>query len=144
MTSNSPADIVTAFLDDLARGDVRTGLNRIADDIEYVNVSLPAVRGKKRFAKVMGLLDRDSCGFDYQMVNIAADDDVVLTERIDELKLGPVTLQFWVCGRFEVRDGVIAVWRDYFDYVDFTKAIVRGVAATVIPSLRKPLHAVSR
>ena len=52
---------------------------------------------------------------------------------------GPVRLQFWVCGVFEVRDGRITLWRDYFDMFDFTKALVRGVAGAVIPALRPSL-----
>jgi limonene-1,2-epoxide hydrolase len=40
---------------------------------------------------------------------------------------------------FEVRDGQIALWRDYFDFFDFTKAIVRGIVGTVIPSVRATL-----
>jgi limonene-1,2-epoxide hydrolase len=41
-----------------------------------------------------------------------------------------------VCGVFEVHAGRITLWRDYFDTLDFVKATVRGIAATVFPSLR--------
>lgn len=105
----------------------------VADDIEYVNVSLPTIRGRTSVAKVVELLDGTRLAFDYRMINIAADGGVVLTERVDELRVGPLTLRFWVCGRFEVRDGVIEVWRDYFDFFDCTKAFVRGVIGIVIP-----------
>jgi limonene-1,2-epoxide hydrolase len=37
---------------------------------------------------------------------------------------------------FEVHDGRITLWRDYFDFFDMTKALLRGVAAVAIPSLR--------
>ena len=43
------------------------------------------------------------------------------------------------CGVFEVRDGRITLWRDYFDGIDFLKGIVRGLAAIAIPSLRRTL-----
>jgi limonene-1,2-epoxide hydrolase len=45
-------------------------------------------------------------------------------------------MQFWVCGVFEVENGRITLWRDYFDYLNFTKAIVRGVLGIAIPALR--------
>ena len=71
---------------------------------------------------------------------IATDGNAVLTERTDALIFGPVRLQFWVCGTFEVRGGRITVWRDYFDAFDFfVKAPLRAVAATVFPSLRPTL-----
>ena len=60
---------------------------------------------------------------------IAADGAAVLTERTDALIFGPLRLQFWVCGVFEVHDGRITLWRDYFDFFDMFKATLRGLAA---------------
>ena len=67
---------------------------------------------------------------------IAADGAAVLTERTDALIFGPLRLQFWVCGVFEVHDGQITLWRDYFDFFDMFKATLRGLAGLVLPSLR--------
>ena len=78
-------------------------------------------------------------GFEVKIHRIAADGAAVLTERTDALIVGPLRLQFWVCGVFEVHDGRITLWRDYFDFFDFFKATVRGVVATVFPSLRPTL-----
>jgi len=67
---------------------------------------------------------------------IAADGAAVLTERTDALIIGPLRLQFWVCGVFEVHNGRITLWRDYFDFFDMFKATVRGLAGLVLPSLK--------
>ncbi|MGW0038789.1 limonene-1,2-epoxide hydrolase family protein [Gordonia sp. NPDC003376] len=142
MTSRTPIEIVTGFLDSLARGDADTAMVDVADNIDYTNVSLPTVRGKRKVAKIFGGLGRPGgVTFNYSMVNAAEGGTVVLTERIDEISWGRLHLQFWVCGRFEVRNAQIVVWRDYFDYVDMTRALVRGVAALVVPSLVRPLPA---
>lgn len=143
MTSQTPIEIVTTLLDEFARGDVPAALETIDDDIAYTNVSLPTIRGKRKVAGVLGGVARkESVGFNYRMINVSADDTgVVLTERVDELRFGRLHLQFWVCGRFEVREGRITVWRDYFDYFDMTKALVRGVAALAVPSVQRPLPA---
>ena len=48
--------------------------------------------------------------------------DVVLVERIDELhsQTGePMVEAMPVMGAFEVRDGLISAWRDYFDPTPF-------------------------
>jgi len=37
---------------------------------------------------------------------------------------------------FEVHDGRITLWRDYFDFFDMLKATARGLAALVLPSLK--------
>ena len=61
---------------------------------------------------------------------------MVLTERTDVLLVGRVRIQFWVWGRFEVRDGKVALWRDSFDYLDLLRANVRGVIGALVPSVR--------
>ena len=52
---------------------------------------------------------------------------------------GRFRMQFWVCGVFEVHDGRITLWRDYFDYLDMLRAAIRGLAAMVVPALRRSL-----
>jgi limonene-1,2-epoxide hydrolase len=44
-----------------------------------------------------------------------------------------------VCGVFEVHNGRITLWRDYFDMWNFTKALVRGVIGMAVPALRPTL-----
>jgi limonene-1,2-epoxide hydrolase len=79
-------------------------------------------------------------GFEVKIHRIAVEGNAVLTERTDVLVLGPVRLRFWVCGVFEVHAGRITLWRDYFDMWDITKATLRGLAATLFPSLRPALQ----
>lgn len=141
MTSRKPEDLVIGFFAQLAQGRVEAALSDVDENIVYTNVGLPTVRGMKRFGALMRRLNGGGfVGFDAQLLAIAADDDgVVLTERIDLLRLGPLRLRFWVCGRNEVRDGRIVLWRDYFDFFDFTKAVVRGLIALPVPGIVKPL-----
>ncbi|MGO3327561.1 limonene-1,2-epoxide hydrolase family protein [Gordonia sp. (in: high G+C Gram-positive bacteria)] len=145
MTSQNPVDLVRHFLTGLAAGDVESALADVDDGIVYTNVSLPTVRGKARFAPVMRALDRPGFGFDVQILAISADaDGVVLTERLDELKAGPLRIRFWVCGRFEVREGRITVWRDYFDFLDVTRGFFRALVGVVVPSVNRKFDGVGR
>ena len=52
---------------------------------------------------------------EFRVDNIVADGDVVLTERVDYFVMPDKTIELPVMGAFEVRDGKIAHWRDYFD-----------------------------
>ena len=70
---------------------------------------------------------------------IAVNGASVLTERTDVLVIGPVRMQFWVCGVFEVHNGRITLWRDYFDMLDMLKGTVRGLVGAVVPALRPTL-----
>jgi len=107
----------------------------LADDLVYQNVGLPTIHGRERTMKLFRQMNGRG-RFEVKIHRIAADGSAVLTERTDALIFGPLRLQFWVCGVFEVHDGRITLWRDYFDFYDIFKSTVRGLAGLIVPSLR--------
>lgn len=133
---STPAQVARRFLERLADNDLEAALELVDDAIVYTNVSLPSVRGKRRVRQVLSGLDRPGTGFEVYFHSIAAEGGTVLTERTDVITLGRVRFQFWVWGRFDVVDGRITVWRDYFDWADMARATVRGIAGAVLPSLQ--------
>jgi limonene-1,2-epoxide hydrolase len=129
-----PVEVVEAFLAALERLDVDAALELVSPDIVYQNVPLPPARGIGEFAKQMRFLERYCTGFEATLHHIADDDGTVLTERTDVLERGAFRAGFWVCGTFEVADGRISVWRDYFDWATVTWAVVTGaVRAALAP-----------
>ncbi|MDT5109577.1 MAG: limonene,2-epoxide hydrolase [Mycobacterium sp.] len=129
------ARIVEDFLKALEHQNFETFDALLADDVVYQNVGLPTVRGRERVVKMMrGMEGR--MGFEVKFHRNVAEGSTVLNERTDAMIIGPVRLQFWICGVFEVHDGRITLWRDYFDLFDCTKALVRGIAGAVVPALR--------
>lgn len=139
-TDDTPMTTVRHFLDLLETGDVDAALTLLDDDIVYTNVSLPTIRGRRDvergFRLAMGPM-----GFRVHFHHIgtdAVDQRIVLTERTDALEFGPVSIRFWVWGRFEVEGGRITLWRDSFDWFDFTKGVVRGILGVAIPAIRRP------
>ncbi|MGN6606043.1 MAG: limonene-1,2-epoxide hydrolase family protein [Jatrophihabitans sp.] len=137
--SANPQTVVEAFLAALVAGDAATAGALLADDVRYVNVGLPAVHGRRATLRVLAPLLRGASrpvGFELYLHAISGSGPVVLTERTDVVTVGPLRLQFWVAGRFDVYDGQITLWRDSFDYLDCTRALVRAVVGAVIPPLR--------
>jgi limonene-1,2-epoxide hydrolase len=138
-TSAAPAatkaSTVETFLYALRDEDFDTADSLMADDIEWQNVGFPTIRGRRRIVKLFRS-GAGRVGFEVKLHRVAAEGAAVLTERTDALIFGPLRLQFWVCGVFEVHDGRITLWRDYFDLFDFGKATVRAIVATVFPRLR--------
>jgi limonene-1,2-epoxide hydrolase len=126
---------VEVFLNALQDADLETAGTALAEDLVYQNVGLPTIYGRKRAMKLLSSLGGAS-GFEVKIHRIAADGAAVLTERTDALIFGPLRLQFWVCGVFEVHDGEITLWRDYFDFFDMFKATLRGLVGLVVPALR--------
>ena len=59
-------------------------------------------------------------GIEFHVINIAADGPVVMTERVDVFRLPGKSFELPVMGAFEVSDGKINAWRDYFDMNQFT------------------------
>ena len=53
--------------------------------------------------------------FRHKIVNVASTDSVVFAERVDTFKMGGKDIAIHVTGAFEVQDGKITAWRDYFD-----------------------------
>jgi limonene-1,2-epoxide hydrolase len=135
-TPTSPTAVVERFLDLLAAADLEGALQLVAADIEYENVSLPTVHGRERMRRLFSAGYERGGGFEVYVHAISADGPTVLTERTDVLKLGLLRVQFWVCGHFDVRDGQIVQWRDYFDWLNVAGATVRGLFGTVIPAVR--------
>ncbi|HVV77315.1 MAG TPA: limonene-1,2-epoxide hydrolase family protein [Mycobacteriales bacterium] len=132
----SPAGVVRAFLIALADGDTDTAIGLVADELVYENVSLPTIRGKQRFSKGLHDFNRRGIGFDVRIHRIIEDGATVMTERTDALSFRRFHQQFWVCGVFEVHDGEITLWRDYFDWRDIAMSGLRGLLAVAVPSLR--------
>ena len=134
---SGPAEVVRRFLDLLEAGDVAGATSLMAADVDYMNVSLPTIRGRERVRRALTrALAVRGAAFEAYIHTITTDDDTVLTERTDVLIVGPVRIQIWVCGRFDVRDGQIVLWKDYFDWGNVAAATVRGLLGAVVPALR--------
>jgi len=143
MTGNVSTDIdnahtVEVFLTALQNQDIDGAGAVLDENLVYENVGFPTIRGRARAMKLFRSMD-GRAGFEVKIHRIAVNGSSVLTERTDVLVIGPVRLQFWVCGVFEVHNGRITLWRDYFDMWDITKALVRGIIGAVIPGLKPTL-----
>ncbi|QNI06461.1 limonene-1,2-epoxide hydrolase [Mycobacterium kubicae] len=129
---------VEDFLYALQDQDFEAVAAGLDDDVVYENVGLSRIRGGRKTVKFLRQME-GRMGFEVKIHRIAADGAAVLTERTDALIFGPLRIQFWVCGVFEVHNARITLWRDYFDFFDMLKATVRGLAGVVVPSVRATL-----
>lgn len=132
------AHTVEVLLSSLQAQDTDGAGAVLDDNLIYQNVGFPTIRGRARAMKLFRSME-GRAGFEVKIHRIAVNGSSVLTERTDVLQFGRLRLQFWVCGVFEVHNGRITLWRDYFDMWDMTKATVRGVLGVAIPALRPTL-----
>lgn len=125
----SSTEVVADLFAALKEDDTTRAAAHLDDAIVWHNVGMPKVRGIVRVQKAISALAKPGFGFDVKIHNIAADESgqIVLTERTDTLIWRRVRVEFWVCGTFEMQNGKITVWRDYFDNLDFGRAVARGL-----------------
>lgn len=137
MADSAPTAVVERFIDHLRTvtdNDAAVGL--LAEDVVYENSWLPTVRGRDWVRKVFQALLRIGTEVEMHVHAISADGPTVLTERTDVLQWGRLRIQFWICGRFDVHDGQIVVWREYYDPLAILTATLRGLLGTVVPAAR--------
>src|SRR5829696_6167800 len=116
---DSPVEVVRRFCDAWATGDLDAIVGAFTDDAVYHNMPLDPVVGPEAIRTFIegfiGGVDKVT----FEVRNIAADGDVVLTERVDVFEAPGRRIELPVMGTFELRDGRIAAWRDYFDLQQF-------------------------
>lgn len=122
---STPADIVRTFL---AMWETPGGIDKSLRDYftpgtVYENVGLSTTTGIDQALAVFAGFTA-SLGMETMWVenlHVAASGDTVLTERIDHVRdgAGKTLMSIRVMGVFEVKDGKIVAWRDYFDTAGF-------------------------
>ena len=122
---DSPIDVVRRFCAAWSNdAEVVELASFFADDAVYHNIPLTPVVGKEDIATNIASFIRPGPpgveSIDFRVINIAADGEVVLTERVDVFTVSDKSFELPVMGAFEVSDGKIKAWRDYFDVNQFT------------------------
>jgi limonene-1,2-epoxide hydrolase len=108
-----PEETVKAFVAAWSALDEARIYSLLAEDVVYHNIPLAPVVGREAVRANLAAWPVDEC--EWELLNIASRGDVVLTERIDRFRRGVDRIVVPVMGAFEVRDGLIVQWRDYFD-----------------------------
>lgn len=115
--------VVRDLCDAFAKHDAQALREFFTDDVVYHNIPMePAVGIEATIAFIEGFFGMcDSMTIETS--HLAVRDNVVLTERVDTFKVGQVEAPLPVMGTFEIRDGKISAWRDYFDLAQITKML---------------------
>lgn len=109
-------EIVREFCTAISKRDPALLRPLLADDIVYQNVGMPATTGiDDVLANIAGQWEMFSGMYRFDMVNIAAAGDIVLTERVDVVGAEGHSMPVPLMGVFEIRGAKISHWRDYFD-----------------------------
>ena len=117
----SPIDVVREFCALFGEGE--PDLDRVVafftDDAVYHNIPVEPVVGPAAIRATLEGFMTGVEGIEFRVLAIAADGGSVLTERVDVFRYPGKEIALPVMGAFEVVDGKISAWRDYFDLNQF-------------------------
>jgi limonene-1,2-epoxide hydrolase len=112
-------DFMAAFIAAWPTGDGATLSRFFSEDAEYRNGPLEPVHGREAIVADLARMMTLGGQVEVDVRHLLAGGAVVMTERIDYVKLEGKTAGLRIAGVFEVHDGVITSWRDYFDPTEF-------------------------
>ena len=121
-----PIDVVREFCALWEKGDIDAIVESFTDDAVYHNIPIAPVTGKEAIRATIAGFTGGVDTIEFRVLNISADGNVVMAERVDAFITPGHTIELPVMGTFEVKGDKIAAWRDYFDMNQFMSQMPQG------------------
>lgn len=115
MGKTAPGEVVAAFIQAFEAMDFDAALSFIAPECEYTNVPMGSAKGPEGVRSVLEPFFAPIDENNFVIHRKAVEGKVVFYERLDRHRLGDSWRELPVIGVFEVQDGLITLWREYFD-----------------------------
>ena len=118
--NQTPDQIIRLFCDAWSHEDLDEIMGYFDDAAIYHNIPMEVQEGKENIREfIEGFLSMASA-IEFEILHQVAEGDVVMNERVDTLVMGENTIALPVMGIFELENGKIVKWRDYFDMGQLT------------------------
>jgi limonene-1,2-epoxide hydrolase len=117
------AKIIRNFISAWSRLDVDELVDYFSEDGVYHNMPTEPVEGKARLKRFIGGFISDWTSTEWEIVNLLDDGELVMVERVDRTRVGDKLVELPCFGIFEMADGKIRIWRDYFDMGTYINAL---------------------
>jgi limonene-1,2-epoxide hydrolase len=116
-------ETVEKMIEAFNRNDLERILACFTPDCVYHNMPMAPVKGIDAIRNVLKGFLGMATAVKWTTHQIAQTGNVVLTERTDGFLIGGRWIELPVMGAFEVENGKIRAWRDYFDLSTWTKQL---------------------
>lgn len=123
MSAATNRAVIERFLAACVRADPEEFAGFFTDDAVWSNAPWPEVRGREAIRDTLRRGAAQMTALPWEVRHIVAEGDVVLTERVDHFLVGDTRISVPCMGIFELRDGKIAAWRDYWDLGQFQRRL---------------------
>ncbi|MFF2551934.1 SgcJ/EcaC family oxidoreductase [Nocardia sp. NPDC058058] len=92
------------------------------EDAVYHNIPMEPVVGRQAIRDFIAGFAAALDGIDFTIHRQLVTGNLVMNERTDTLRTATTATDLPVMGTFEIADGKISAWRDYFDMAPITRA----------------------
>ncbi len=118
----SNKQIIRDFIKTWSTLDVEKITSFFTEDGTYHNIPASAVTGRENVAEFIKAFAANWTSTDWEIITLIEEGDVVVAERVDKTDIeGDKHVDLPCLGIFEMKDGKIHVWRDYFDLGTYMK-----------------------
>ncbi len=119
--------IVTDFIKAWNAMDIERVMSFFTPDAIYHNMPLDSLQGTEAIHGLIQYLAGMASEIHWTVHQIAeTSGGIVMTERTDRFLVGGKWVSLPVMGSFELQDGKISAWRDYFDLNQFNEQLPKG------------------
>lgn len=94
----------------------------------YHNMPSESVVGRSNIERFITGFIRPWESTEWELITLLADGYVVVVERLDKTIVAGSPVNLPCFGYFELSDGKITLWRDYFDLTTYTTALAEALA----------------
>ncbi len=130
MSQDSPTQVALAFLKAMESMDFETGLDHVAEDVEYVNSPGTTVHGHGGVREVLEPFFAPIEENEFIIERTAAEGNVVFVQRLDRHRVAQGWFELPVTAVMEIEDGKISYWREYFDVQTIQTAMAELMGGT--------------
>jgi limonene-1,2-epoxide hydrolase len=112
-------ELIRRFLDACVRADPDEFANYFTEDAVWWNSPWQPIQGRPAIREALRRGAERMTALPWEVRHIVAQGNIVMTERVDHFRVGEKRIMVPCMGIFELRDGKIAAWRDYWDLRQF-------------------------
>jgi limonene-1,2-epoxide hydrolase len=125
----TPTETVHTFIAAIERKDVEAAIALVTDDVSYENMPMQPIVGPDAMAATLEMFLAPASEVEWPILRQFEVGNVVVNERLDRFRIGDGWLELPIAGVFEVTDGKISLWRDYFDIATYSSQMAELTGA---------------
>ncbi len=121
--ANDNVKIIKGFIECWSSLDVDKITEFFSDNACYHNMPIDPVYGKENIRNFIKAFISTWEQTEWDILKIAAEGNYVFAERLDRTKASTGSVDLPCLGVFELENGKIKLWRDYFDMTTYLKIL---------------------